>query len=246
MKRKVIITGTVISLLCTSTVFAQNKAFEKKRNVVDYKNYSISTLLLEDFHKGTIKKEKIREKKIALTTIPTIKKKEIAINNIDLRTVSQNRGISYDKGFESLYISGIKMPKEHQKYLYDLCIEKNLDYAKTLALIKHESGFNANSISSTNDYGYMQINKGNHNNLSRTLGTANNGLDPYINMEWGTYMLSNLYSSYINQGLSGDKLDRSVWSAYNKGVAGFNKHGEATGYINRLRRDIDWVNRQLK
>lgn len=143
-----------------------------------------------------------------------------------------------EKGFT--YNTSIPMPKEHQEYLYNKCKERGLDYLKTLAIISLESNFNNSTVSGTNDYGYMQINKANHNHLSKTLGTGNNPKDPYVNINWGTYMLEDLYSYWRNQGISEElsagnvftPLDKYVMSSYNKGIAGFKRYGMAVRYIN--------------
>lgn len=152
------------------------------------------------------------------------------------------RSKDYD---QFIYLDNIGMAKEHQEFLYNLCKEKNLDYLKVLAIIKHESQFNSQNISKTGDYGYMQINKGNHKRLAKALNTPNKPLDPHINIKWGTYMLDDLYTSWRKQGISDktkegeafSKLDRYVLSSYNKGVAGFKKYGEATKYIKRVEQE---------
>ena len=145
------------------------------------------------------------------------------------------------------------MPINHQKYLYYLTTNRGLNYKKTLAILKHESQFNANEING-NDYGYMQINKGNHKGLSKTLNTPNTPLNPYVNLFWGTYMLRNLYDTWEKEGISNEsiegsaftKLDRYVLSSYNKGVAGFKKNGEATNYINNVETELYKINEMLR
>lgn len=134
------------------------------------------------------------------------------------------------------------MPIEHQEYLYKKCKEWELDYSKTLAIISLESNFNSKLISTTRDYGYMQINKGNHSHLSKTLGTPNSPVDPYINIDWGTYMLGDLYQNWrghnineeVKEGQIFSELDKYVMSSYNKGITGFKKKGMATKYINLI------------
>ena len=155
------------------------------------------------------------------------------------------------KEFKPIY--NIKMPINHQKYLYYLTTNRGLNYKKTLAILKHESQFNANEING-NDYGYMQINKGNHKGLSKTLNTPNTPLNPYVNLFWGTYMLRNLYDTWEKEGISNEsiegsaftKLDRYVLSSYNKGVAGFKKNGEATNYINNVETELYKINEMLR
>lgn len=130
-----------------------------------------------------------------------------------------------------VYDADIPMPEDHQRYLFEKCEERGLDYQKALALIKHESNFNQNAVSDTNDYGYFQINEINRKDMARKLDTADSPLNPIINIEWGTYMLSDLYMYWEERGLSGQELDHHVWSSYNKGINGFAEHGFAVKYI---------------
>lgn len=140
----------------------------------------------------------------------------------------------------------IDMPIEHQLYLLEMCKERGLDYVKTLALIGHESQFREDAISNTKDYGYMQINKINHEHLSSLLKTSNNPLDPYTNINWGTYILSDLYDYWSNNGIYGESLDIYVWSSYNKGINGFKKSGEASNYIRKIREQIEIIEGMLE
>lgn len=127
------------------------------------------------------------------------------------------------------------LPSEHYNYLQEKVEAYGLDMKKTLAVMKHESNFNPNAVSSTNDYGYFQINTVNHSRLSNLLGTPNKPLDPYVNIDWGTYMLHDLYKHWSEQGLSGSELDDAVMSSYNKGLTGYKKYGEATAYLEKWR-----------
>lgn len=132
------------------------------------------------------------------------------------------------------YIDEIPMPMEHQKYLYDLCEERGLDYLMTLSVLKHESQFDASAIGNGSDYGYMQVNKVNHKMLSSKLNTKNSPLDPYINMNWGTYILADAYNHWKEQGKQGKELDEYALSTYNKGLSGFKKNGKASNYISKV------------
>ncbi len=197
-----------------------------------------------------------------------------------------------------LYNPQISMPLEHQRYLYDKCQERELDYKQTLGLIKHESMFNVYAIAinkktfierfsnaqetekaleklnavmcvsdgektyySVNkgdgieyyqtikdeeseelllykvvsaDFSYFQINTVNHCWLSEQLNTANNPLDPYINIDWGTYYLSYLNRYWRMQGYKGEQLEEAVLSSYNKGITGYRKHGKAVNYMRKV------------
>ena len=77
-----------------------------------------------------------------------------------------------------------------------------------MALIQHESSFDPNVISSTNDYGYMQINAINHNWLTETIGVTDY-TDPYQNIRAGVFVLRKLFERYQDTNM--------VLMAYNMG-----------------------------
>ncbi len=135
---------------------------------------------------------------------------------------------------------------EVQKYIYDRCEELNLDFIKTMGLIHHESKFDSTNIGSTNDYGLFQINKMNHNWLSKNLKTPCEPLDPIINSTWGTYMLKNIYTFWEERVIKEEQLDHFVWSTYNKGLKGFKSSGEAVNYINKVYESIDYINETIE
>jgi membrane-bound lytic murein transglycosylase MltF len=96
-----------------------------------------------------------------------------------------------DNGYER-YLNN-----EYQDYLYKMCIKYNVEnyYSLFLAQMYHESGFNVNVISTTNDYGLMQINICNHEWLSKKLGNGD-FLNPYTNIEAGVYLMSMFLHKY--------------------------------------------------
>jgi len=171
----------------------------------------------------------IKETSIQMKTV----EEPVVLPEEEIVLEASSAPIVEEAGFE--YEAEIPMPIAHQEYLYDLCMERGLDYKKALAIIQHESVYNSYIVSDTNDYGYFQINTVNHERLANTLQTANNPLDPYININWGTYMLSDLYEYWSKQGITGDALDVYVWSSYNKGLTGFKKYGPADEYVEKVR-----------
>ena len=100
---------------------------------------------------------------------------------------------------------------EVQEFIYYLALGYNIDFNFVMAVIAHESDYRADIISSTNDYGLMQINKCNHEWLSEALGITD-FLDPYQNVMAGVYMLHNLFEKYEDAPL--------VLMAYNMGESG--------------------------
>ena len=98
-----------------------------------------------------------------------------------------------------------------QHMIQQKCAEYDVDYSLVMAIIFKESSFRPNLISSTNDYGLMQINKVNHKWLSEELGITD-FLNPEENVTAGIYMLDQLSDKYE---------DRSkVLMAYNMGETG--------------------------
>lgn len=105
--------------------------------------------------------------------------------------------ISLDWGSGDLDFTPLdcKMPDEQQEFVYYLCSGYNLDFTLVMALIQNESSFDPDVISSTNDYGYMQINKINHQWLTDILGVADY-TDPYQNIRAGVFVLRKLFERY--------------------------------------------------
>ena len=105
----------------------------------------------------------------------------------------------------------VPMDEETQKFIYYLSNVYDVDFSFIMAVIKTESGFNANVVSATNDYGLMQINKINHEYLKNTLGITD-FLDPHQNAQAGVFILKNLFEKYDDTS--------KVLMAYNMGEGG--------------------------
>lgn len=96
-----------------------------------------------------------------------------------------------------------------QQMILDKSEQYNVDFAFTMAVIFRESSFRSDVISSNgDDYGLMQINKFNHNWLSKELGITD-FLDPEQNVTAGLHMLHDLFEKYEEPAL--------VLMAYNMG-----------------------------
>ena len=114
----------------------------------------------------------------------------------------------------------IPLSVELQEYTYILCQDRGLDFEIVLALIYVESSFRPNVISEDN-YGLMQINSINHKWLSEELGITD-FLDPYQNINAGTYMLSSITDRYSDI--------HQVLMVYNFGEAGAMKQWDIGNY----------------
>lgn len=113
-------------------------------------------------------------------------------------------------------IYDIPLSPELQEYTYNRCealglVAPGVDYQTVLALMSKESGYTADAVSSTGDYGIMQINTVNHEWLQEELGITD-FLDAEQSIDAGTEMLARLSERY------GDP--HKVLMAYNMGEGG--------------------------
>lgn len=83
----------------------------------------------------------------------------------------------------------IPLSEAIQDYIRMLSMEYSVPEELILAMIEVESSFRPSVVSSTGDYGYMQINECNHEWLKDELGVTD-FLDPYQNILCGVYILS--------------------------------------------------------
>lgn len=87
------------------------------------------------------------------------------------------------------YIYDVPLSTDLQEYIRELCNEKNVPMELVLAIIDIESSFTPDVISTTNDFGLMQINACNHETLTENLGITD-FLDPYQNAKCGIYIIA--------------------------------------------------------
>lgn len=125
----------------------------------------------------------------------------------------------------------LPLSQDLQEYTYNRCMEYGIEdhYEMVLALMWQESNFQPSIISKTNDYGLMQINKANHKWISELLGTTN-FLDPYQNINAGTYLISTLLLKYEDES--------KALMAYNMGEGCASKHWSRGTYSSKYSRSI--------
>lgn len=102
----------------------------------------------------------------------------------------------------------IPLSEELQEFTKNQCEYMGVPYDIAIAVMDVESGFQTDVISQTNDYGLLQINKINHNEMNKLFGITDM-LDAENNIVAGVYMLSLLYNKYEHDNL--------VLIAYNMG-----------------------------
>ena len=115
------------------------------------------------------------------------------------------------------------VPLEHdlQDVVFQEADRWGVPAALLLAMMEHESNYQADVISSTGDYGIMQINEINHQRLREALGITD-FLDPEQSIACGAYMIGSLLAEY-----DGDV--HHALTAYNRGEGGARAYYRETG-----------------
>lgn len=108
----------------------------------------------------------------------------------------------------------LKISSEIQEFTYYLSAAYEIEYSFVLALMQKESRFDIYAVSSTNDYGLMQINACNKDYLNKQLGITDL-TNPYENIEGALFILRGLFDKYDNTS--------KVLMAYNMGEYGASK-----------------------
>lgn len=147
--------------------------------------------------------------------------------------------MSLDWGSGDLNFVPLDVPlnEDVQEFIFYLSAGYNIDFTFTMALMQHESGFQADVISATDDYGLMQINSCNHDYLKETIGVSD-FLDPYSNIRSGMFILRKLFEKY--------ETPEKVLMAYNMGEGGASKLWERGIYETNYSKAILQIQQQFK
>lgn len=144
----------------------------------------------------------------------TIVEKVITTEPEEVQTETQSVTLS-DYEIRS---EGRTLDTELQQTIIEMCNKYSLPFALALAVAEQESGFDPDVISSTHDYGLMQINKINFEWLRKR------GIEPIDrkgNIEAGVLILSEALKKYGDYGRAlmayncGDTGAKRLW---NKGI----------------------------
>lgn len=138
---------------------------------------------------------------------------------------------SYELENDFVFTTGIPVTfgEDLQEFTYYLSAAYDIDYTLVLAIISKGSAFMPDGISSTNDYGLMQINACNHEWLTEELGITD-FIDPYENIKAGLFILRGLFEKYDSTS--------KVLMAYNMGENGASKLWEQGIFESNYSKDV--------
>lgn len=127
-------------------------------------------------------------------------------------------------------IYNIPLSETLQEHTFQKCKDYGIvgQYELMLGLMWQESNYIPDVISATDDYGLMQINTINHNWLKETLGITD-FLDPYQNIDAGTYIFSLMYHKYNDTHKA-----LMAYAFGERGAARLWAKGTYTGYHSRI------------
>lgn len=128
--------------------------------------------------------------------------------------------ISLDWSADDLEFEPIdcNLDPELQEFTFYLCKGYDIDFSLVMAIMMQESSFRSDLISSTNDYGLMQINKCNHEWITKTIG-VDDFLDPEQNIRAGVFVIRKLFEKYTDPEMVlmsyhfGDDGAQKLWKA---------------------------------
>lgn len=130
----------------------------------------------------------------------------------------------------------VPMDKDLQEFIFYLSQAYEMDFTFVMALIQHESNFNADLVSATNDYGLMQINEINHSYLKEQLGMTD-FTEPYDNVRAGMFILRKLFEKY--------ESPEKVLMAYNMGETGASRLWEQGIFEINYSKSVLQIQREL-
>lgn len=133
-----------------------------------------------------------------------------------------------------------RLDDETQQMILERCEEMGLDFPFVMAVIFKESSFRPNADSGSS-VGLMQINRMNHNWLSKELDISN-FFDPEQNVKAGTYILKDLFDKYEDPA--------KVLMCYNMGETGarrlWKKGVYTSGYAEGVLQQTEIYKQEIK
>lgn len=94
-----------------------------------------------------------------------------------------------------VFLYDVPLSDSLQRYIYEICADEGVPVTLVLAMIEHESRFNPEVISTTDDYGLMQINSVSHEWLEESYRCADM-TNPYQNVFCGVSIIGSYIERY--------------------------------------------------
>ena len=151
---------------------------------------------------------------VALTFTANAKSKIVMNTNPTQSAVSSSEDIPLIYDTAQLNLNGCALDTELQVTMLEMCEKYEVPFALALAVAEQESTFNPDAVSTTDDYGLMQINKINFEWLREK------GIEPLEhkgNIEAGVMILSESVRKHGDYGLAlmayncGDTGAKRLW-----------------------------------
>lgn len=142
-----------------------------------------------------------------------------------------------------VFLFDVPLSDSLQRYIYEICADENVPITLVMAMIEHESRFNPEVVSSTDDYGLMQINKVNHEWLEEDFRCADM-LNPYQNVFCGIKIIAKYIEKY--EGDYGKALmaynmgDYGARKAWQNGVTSTNYSTSVLELMQKYEEDADY------
>ena len=133
------------------------------------------------------------------------------------------------------YYEEIPLSRELQEYIWTKSELNGISYELVLAIAKVESNFDPSAVSSTQDFGLMQLNKpsGTMKWLAEQAEIENfNWSNPKHSVEAAVTYLGYLKQHWLDKGLDEETARKAMLISYNRGLGGSRTYIRNNGYSN--------------
>lgn len=237
----ILILVSIIGIFAIIIIPSGHEVQELRASYYNYKPKFSATSATSIINRYTVSKMNVKQKASGVNSgeihyqKAVVKKLKLEKNQEKKRKIKLKRKRELKKKRSARYAvydyregKWYKMNGKLQDYLRNLCIKKGIldEFPIILCQIYVESGYQADLVSETNDYGIAQINVCNHEELRKKLGIRN-FLNPYESVKCNVYFMGSYFKDYTtSQALSkyntgrpynSTEYSRKVMRMYNNG-----------------------------
>lgn len=139
-------------------------------------------------------------------------------------------------------ITYYSVPLSHslQDFIYEVCADEGVPMSLAIAMIDHESGFNPEVVSETDDFGLMQVNEVNHDRLEEQYRCADM-LNSYQNVFCGIKIIGSYIAKYDDLGkalMAYNMGDYGARKAWNNGITSTAYSDSILALMNRYEQEV--------